>query len=172
MTVGSRLNSLLTLEYMRNESENKYFDRKSGKIRMADLGPHISAFANADGGTLVIGISDDKRILEGINSFGENKINEFINAPKECCRPMPRYREEFIDIINDDGDPDRLLLLHIEASTDHVIRTSNDRTYLRIGDKSKEMLGENLEIWSMKRAPVILRTRSMSMRSLMIWMVS
>ena len=55
MTVGSRLNPLLTLEYMRNESENKYFDRKSGKIRMADLGPHISAFANADGGTLVIG---------------------------------------------------------------------------------------------------------------------
>lgn len=144
MTVGSRLNPLLTLEYMRNESENKYFDRKSGKIRMADLGPHISAFANADGGTLVIGISDDKRILEGINSCGENKINEFINAPKECCRPMPRYREEFIDIINDDGNPDKLLLLHIEASTDHVIRTSNDRTYLRIGDKSKEMLGENL----------------------------
>ena len=25
-----------------------------------------------------------------------------------------------------------------------MIRTSNDRTYLRIGDKSKEMLGENL----------------------------
>ena len=47
MTVGSRLNPLLTLEYMRNESENKYFDRKSSKIRMADLGPHISAFANA-----------------------------------------------------------------------------------------------------------------------------
>jgi ATP-dependent DNA helicase RecG len=34
--------------------------------------------------------------------------------------------------------------LHIEASTGQVIRTANDRTYLRIGDKSKEMLGENL----------------------------
>lgn len=39
---------------------------------------------------------------------------------------------------------DRLLLLHIEPSIEQVIRTSNDRTYLRIGDKSKEMLGENL----------------------------
>lgn len=34
--------------------------------------------------------------------------------------------------------------MHIEASTGQVIRTANDRTYLRIGDKSKEMLGENL----------------------------
>ena len=57
---------------------------------------------------------------------------------------MPRYKEEFIDIVNDEGKPDRLLLLHIESSRDQVIRTANDRTYLRIGDKSKEMLGENL----------------------------
>jgi ATP-dependent DNA helicase RecG len=57
---------------------------------------------------------------------------------------MPRYREEFVDITNEEGKPDRLLLLHIESSVDQVIRTSNDRTYLRIGDKSKEMLGENL----------------------------
>jgi ATP-dependent DNA helicase RecG len=144
MEGGSRINSLLTLEYMQMESENKYFDRKSGQIRVAELAPDISAFANADGGTLVIGISDKKRTLEGINSCGREKINEFINAPKECCRPMPRYREEYVDIINEEGKPDRLLLLHIEPSNGQVIRTSNDRTYLRIGDKSKEMLGENL----------------------------
>lgn len=126
------------------EDENKYFDRKSCQIRVAELAPHISAFANADGGTLVIGISDKKRIIEGINACGNDKINEFINAPKDCCRPMPRYKEEFIDVVNVHGEPNRVLLLHIEASTGQVIRTANDRTYLRIGDKSKEMLGENL----------------------------
>lgn len=144
MSVASKINPLLTLDYMLTENENKYFDRKSGQIRVVDLAPHISAFANADGGTLVIGISDKKRTLEGINSCGDEKINEFINAPKDCCRPMPRYREEIIDIVNEAGKPDRILLLHIEPSIDQVIRTSNDRTYLRIGDKSKEMLGENL----------------------------
>ncbi len=144
MGIASKINPLLTVEYMQTESENKYFDRKSGQIKASELAPHISAFANADGGTLVIGISDKKRTLEGINSCGDDKINEFINAPKDCCRPMPRYHEEFIDITNESGEPDRLLLLHIESSVDQVIRTSNDRTYLRIGDKSKEMLGENL----------------------------
>ncbi|MCM1244164.1 MAG: putative DNA binding domain-containing protein [Roseburia sp.] len=144
MGVGSKINPLLTLQYMQTEGENKYFDRKSGQIRIAELAPHISAFANADGGTLVIGISDNKRTLEGVNSFGDKRINEFINAPRDCCRPMPRYQEEFIDITNENGMNDRLLLLHIEPSIEQVIRTSNDRTYLRIGDKSKEMLGENL----------------------------
>ena len=144
MDIRSKINPSLTLEYVQTENENKYFDRKSAQIRSVDLAPHISAFANADGGTIVIGVSDKKRTLEGVDSCGDEKINAFINAPKDYCRPMPRYREEFIDITNEFGQPDRILLLHIEPSVDQVIRTSNDRTYLRIGDKSKEMLGENL----------------------------
>ena len=76
----SRLNPMLTLEYMRTAHENKYFDRKSAKIKPADLAPLISAFANADGGTIVIGISDKEHILEGIKSVGEDRVNEFIPA--------------------------------------------------------------------------------------------
>ncbi len=144
MTIQSKFNPVLTLEYMLQEHENKYFDRKSAKIRPSDLAPDISAFANADGGTLVLGIHDKTRELEGINSFGEDKINDFINAPKDCCKPMPKYREEFLNIVNSKGEPDRLLLLHIQDSIDRVIRTTKDSTWLRIGDRSKELLGENL----------------------------
>ena len=134
---------MLTIEYMQTEKENKYFDRKSAKIRPSDLARHISAFANADGGTLVIGIADNGD-LEGINSFGEKKINEFISSPKDCCKPMPVYDEEFIDVVNLKGKADRILLLHIYSDPNQIVRTSNDETYLRIGDKSREMLGENL----------------------------
>jgi ATP-dependent DNA helicase RecG len=141
--IGSQYNRLLTLEYLRTEEENKYFDRKSGKIKPSDLAKHISAFANADGGTIVIGISDNKAI-EGINQFGESKINEFINAPRSGCKPMPRYEYELIDVINSKGESDRLLLLHISESVDQIIRTSSDLTYLRIGDRSVEMRGDDL----------------------------
>ena len=48
MSIVSKINPLLTLEYMQTESENKYLDRKSGQIKPSDLAPHISAFANAD----------------------------------------------------------------------------------------------------------------------------
>ena len=134
---------MLTLEYLQTASENKYFDRKSGKIRPSDIAKHVSAFANADGGTIAIGLNDNKEI-EGINLFGENKINDFINVPKTYCKPMPRYKEELLDVINIDGNPDRLLLLHIEESIDQIIRTSNDSTWLRIGDRSREMRGDDL----------------------------
>ena len=141
---ASKINSFLNLQYLTTEHENKYFDRKSAQIKVSDLAPLISAFANGDGGTVVIGISDKTMALEGINRVGEDKINDFINAPKDHCRPMPRYREEFLNIINDRGEQDRLLLLHIQESVDQIIRTFNDKTYLRIGDKTKEMLGDNL----------------------------
>jgi len=38
---------------------------------------------------------------------------------------MPRYKEEFIAITNENSKPDRLLLLHIEPSIEQVLRTSN-----------------------------------------------
>jgi ATP-dependent DNA helicase RecG len=57
---------------------------------------------------------------------------------------MPRYKEEFLSVVNKEGYTDRLLLLHIEESVDQIIRTSNESTWLRIGDKTVEMLGDNL----------------------------
>lgn len=42
------------------------------------------------------------------------------------------------------GKPDRILLLHINKSIEQIIRTDNDSTWLRIGDQSAEMKGDNL----------------------------
>lgn len=142
--VCSKINPMLTIKYLTTEHENKYFDRKSAKIKPSDISDLISAFANAEGGTIVIGISDKQKTLEGINAFGEEKINSFINAPKDCCKPMPEFQEEFLDIINENGKEDRLLLLHIHASVDQIIRTTNDSTFLRIGDKTRELKGVDL----------------------------
>lgn len=129
---------------MQNEHENKYFDRKSAFIKPSDLTQHLSAFANADGGTIVIGITDKTRIIEGIDSIGGDALNELINAPRTCCKPMPQVQEEILDITNENGKADHLLLLHVQKSIDQVIRSTNDRTWLRIGDRSVEVLGDNL----------------------------
>lgn len=142
--IKSIYNPLLTIEYMTTEGEKKFFDRKSANVKPSDIADLISAFANAEGGTIVIGISDKSKKIEGIKSIGEQKINDLINAPKDCCKPMPKYREEFLDVTNVDGKPDKLLLLHIEASIDEVIRTTNDSTFLRIGDRTREVKGEDL----------------------------
>ena len=108
MSVCSQKNSLLTLEYILTEHENKYFDRKSARIGASQLASLISAFANADGGTIVIGVSDNKKILECINFVGEEKIYDFINSPKNYCKPMPVFHDEFLDVINYKGEKDRI----------------------------------------------------------------
>ena len=142
--VFSSYNPFLTLEYMQTEHENKYFDRKSAKIKPSDLAPLISAFANAEGGTIVIGISDKTLEIEGIHQYGMDKANEFIAIPKNGCKPMPQYNEEFLNVINSKGEEDQLLLLHIQPCVDQIVRTINDSTYLRIGDKTKELKGDDL----------------------------
>lgn len=143
--IKSTINPFFTLDYMTTAEENKYFDRKSAKIKVSDLADLISAFANAEGGTIVIGISDKTKKVEGINVFDTEKINNFISAPKDCCKPMPNYKEEFLDVINVAGEKDRILLLHIFTSVDQVIRTNSDATFLRIGDRTKEIKGEDLK---------------------------
>lgn len=109
----------------------------------AALAEDISAFANAEGGALIIGVSNAKE-LEGIGALNEVKLNDLIEAPRTTCKPMPRYDYEFMPIINKRGEKDRLLLLHIYPSRTCIIRTAKDDTFLRIGDRSAPIKGESL----------------------------
>ena len=144
MKIQSQYQPFLSLDYIVNEPENKLFDRKSSRIKASDLAPIISAFANAEGGTIVIGIEDKSRIIEGVNSLSPDAINNLIAAPKDVCVPMPHYKEEFLSVENHKGEPDRLLLLHIESSSEQVVRTISGSTYLRVADRTKELKGDDL----------------------------
>ena len=79
-----------------------------------------------------------------MNSLSSEKYNNIISAPKDCCSPMPNYKIEVLAVKNKDGKEDEIILFHIEAETERIIRTTNGTTYLRIGDKSKELKGEDL----------------------------
>ena len=56
-----------TVEELYNKKEGQTYDRKSARKDPKSLSNHIVAFANADGGTLVIGIEDDFTV-SGIDS--------------------------------------------------------------------------------------------------------
>lgn len=140
----SKINPILTLDYMVREPENKYFDRKSAKIKPSDLTPLISAFANAEGGTIVIGINDKTLEIEGVLAAGADRLNDFINAAKDYCKPMPKNEYEYLDVVNGKGLQDKLLLIHIFPPQEQIIQTRKDETWLRIGDRTKEVEGLDL----------------------------
>ena len=57
----------MTIEEDLAKGEKQIFDRKSIQISPTDLSDTLCAFANADGGTVAIGISDKKRRIEGVD---------------------------------------------------------------------------------------------------------
>ena len=89
MKKQSQYQPFLTIDYIVKEDENKVFDRKSSQIKPTDIAPIISAFANAEGGTIVIGIADKTREIEGIDGIGIDRINNLIAAPKDVCIAEP-----------------------------------------------------------------------------------
>ena len=84
--IVSKYNSKITDKFLNEAIEDQYFDRKSSRIKPKDIAAPLCAFANANGGCLAIGISDDKQI-EGFNDIGDEKINDFLKVPYDLCNP-------------------------------------------------------------------------------------
>ena len=160
---GSKINSILTIEYMCNEKENQFFDRKSAKKDIKELANHIAGFANASGGTLVIGISDDGK-LEGFEECPE-KYNKFLKITSgDYLKTMPKFENETINIINYKGNKDKILLIHISPSINTLIRNVKDEVYLRQGYSTNKLSSEQVKIIELDRHEISfeeqLNTRS------------
>lgn len=80
--IRSKYNPALTLDYIQSKDENMFFDRKSALVSVADLAKLISAFANAEGGTIAIGVNEKDKEIEGISFLGTTRINDLVSAPK------------------------------------------------------------------------------------------
>ena len=116
--------------------ENQYFDRKSARKDDKEIAKHISAFANASGGKLVIGIEDNGEVT-GFNRSGARDIENFERAALTTCSPSPIVRKERIPVISSSGKEDVVLVIDIEASTSRVVsRSSDGEVFLRQNDRS------------------------------------
>lgn len=151
--VVSQENSILTLEYMTKEKENQFFDRKSAKKPVRELANFVASFANASGGTLVIGIADNGTI-EGFEDC-PNKYNEFLKVTSiDYLKTIPSYKNETLEVVNYKGNKDKILLIHVKPSTDILIRNSKDEVYLRQGDSSNKLSSEQIKILEYDRREV------------------
>ena len=127
----------MTIDEVLAKEEKQIFDRKSIQINPADLSDTLCAFANADGGTVAIGISDKKRRIEGVDYHTE-QLNEILRTPIDFCNPTVPVTTEMVECVNYEGKPDHVLLMHIEASPLLHVNQA-DEAFLRVGDKSKKL---------------------------------
>lgn len=127
----------MTIDEVLKIEEMQIFDRKSINIEPKALAIAIIAFANADGGTVAIGISDKTRRIEGID-YEMQKVNEILRVPFDFCVPTVKVEIEKVQCIDDKGRDNHVLLMHIEPSME-VHANQADEVFMRVGDKSKKL---------------------------------
>lgn len=119
------------------------FDCKRSAIKPADLLETIVAFANSDGGFIVLGLEDpakaqgEKRLL-GISENPDNVSDVLRLIDKEIEPPILLWSKFELDIINIQGKPDKLLVLNIKKSNDiHSLKRGD--TFVRRGRQNSKI---------------------------------
>lgn len=118
--------------------ESQYLDRKYARKKPSELLKHLIAFANADGGQLVIGIEDEKKgnLITGFKDGKAYPIDEFKKIDREMRETPLNLSFEEIPVVNYKGEDDLILIISVELSSNRVIAAPNDDVYLRQGDES------------------------------------
>ena len=129
------------VKFYYSPSQSQTFDRKSINIAPRDFSNHVCAFANADGGIIVVGISDKTKRIEGVDSR-EHQVNELLRVPMDFCMPTVPFVHEFVECVDSTGKPNHVLVFHIEASPLVHENQAHD-AYIRVGDKSKVLSYED-----------------------------
>lgn len=116
-------------------AEDQWFDRKGAAIAPKDLAVVLVAFANAEGGIVVVGASNGRvRGLAG----ARKKLNELRQASVNFTVPPVRVHVREVDCVDEDRAPDILLVVHVDVG-ERVHELTNGECYLRVGDSSHKL---------------------------------
>ena len=118
--------------FLAQTPEDQFFDRKSKDISGRGVQRMVVAFANSDGGELVIGIKDEKEALDPAKRWdGANNIefyNQHIQSTVELS-PSVGFRYEFLRCSEYTG---YIIRIFVDKSRD-VCMTSDKTVYIRAG---------------------------------------
>jgi ATP-dependent DNA helicase RecG len=115
--------------------EDQWFERKSIRIEPKHLALALVAFANAEGGSVVVGLHDG--VVEGTKA-DRVRVNALRQASIDHASPPVRVHVEHVSCINSSGEPDALLVFRV-APSETVHELNNGDCYLRVGDESRKL---------------------------------
>lgn len=116
--------------------EGPCLERKSIWVEPKALAVPLVAMANADGGTILIGVNDVGRV-EGIAGH-DSRVNELLRVPFDFCKPTVKVDFERVDCTDQDGNANQILAMRVHQSPS-VHANQADDVFYRVGDKSKKL---------------------------------
>lgn len=123
--------------------EDQWFDRKSIREQPHGLAITEIAFANAEGGVIVIGVHEG--MIEGAAASPEHR-NALVQAAIDHTEPPVRTSHRLVPCINHRGETDELLVIEVEPS-ESVHTNRRDECFLRVGDEDRRLrFGQRQEL--------------------------
>ena len=116
--------------------EDQWFDRKSARIAPRDLADALVGFANAEGGTVIVGLRNN--LVEGIDEAGPDRLSKWRQAVIDFTTPPVPHKIRLVDCRNARGDADHLLVFEIEVS-EQVHANKREAVFLRVGDQNHRL---------------------------------
>lgn len=135
------------------DTENQKIDYKSiRKIRSGDKGfkelaVSCVAFANAQGGTLYIGIEDKSLVPLAEQTVTENEINDTVSRLHSLCFNVSLSSSGLIKHENG-GEYFKII---VAPSIKSIATTSDGKIYLRIADKCEPVRNEDIQRLSIEK---------------------
>lgn len=121
---------------MIDKGENSYVEFKEEGVKSKDLAGEIVSFANMEGGTIIIGVSDDREIL-GV--YSDDIEEQIMNICRNNCIPniIPIYQELIID-------SKKVVILTIPKGSNKPYYTVDNKYYIRVGSTKRIASREEL----------------------------
>jgi ATP-dependent DNA helicase RecG len=116
-------------------AEDQWLERKSTRIAPRDLANTLIGFANADGGIVVVGLSDG--VVEGTTGNLERRNAQF-QANVDFCSPPVRAKPKLVRCVDREEEPNELLVFEVEPG-DTVHANQRDEVFLRVGDENRRL---------------------------------
>lgn len=115
--------------------EDQWFDRKSIRTKPDKLAETLVAMANAEGGVVVVGLSDGA--VEGVDGF-HKAVNSLRQVPMNFTVPPVHALAREVPCYDVDDRPTSLLVFEVDSSP-AVHTTPQDGCFLRVGDQNRRL---------------------------------
>lgn len=115
--------------------EDQWFERKSARVAPKDLATAMVALANAEGGTVVVGLHDGR--IEDVDSI-PGRVNALLQTSLDHTRPPVRAHARRVPAVGGAGQDVSLLVFEIDPG-ETVHETASGHCYLRVGDESRRL---------------------------------
>lgn len=134
--VISDINTILTVEYLQTQKEGQYFERKGlgeKEIKPTKIAEELIGMLNADGGTLVFGVTDNGEIQD-LKSLGD-KLDDYRKLVFDFIHPSCNIKLEEVDI-----EGKLVFLYHVEQELERIFsRKDNEHVFLRVHDDNRKL---------------------------------